>query len=275
MPACQGLPSRSCPHNKCDASVELCQGDLMLCHNCAHSRFPQLRDPNTTDIKQRIEVKANQPQVHVVGNNNDNAVTGQIDTGNFLDFMVYALQNSTSEHVRMAVTGHFTAGEIAEAKHALWSLCGGDVIGVDMPRRRESTTRPLAEANTHGIITPLGKLDEAEIIPNVMIDAYSLGKIPQWHPKELNQGSLADRMLRLENRVTGLQEVVDRHAAENIVTKEILDRDMSFASAVKRGQSRSPPPQSVSPPGTVEPIMILPLSMAQVMRIHLYLMKTM
>ena len=77
MPACQGLPSRSCP-----PSVELCQGDLMLCHNCAHSRFPQLRDPNTTDIKQRIEVKANQPQVHVVGNNNNNDATGQINTGN-------------------------------------------------------------------------------------------------------------------------------------------------------------------------------------------------
>ena len=82
-----------------------------------------------------------------------------------------------------------------------------------------------------------------------MIDAYSLGKIPRWHPEEVNQVSLADRMLRLENRVTGLQEVVERHAAENIVTKEILDLDMSFASAVKRGQSRSPPPQSVSPPG--------------------------
>ena len=82
MPACQGLPSRPCPLNKCDDSVELCQGDLMLCHNCAHSRFPQLRDPNTTDIKQRIEVKANQPQVHVVGNNNNNDATGQINTGN-------------------------------------------------------------------------------------------------------------------------------------------------------------------------------------------------
>ena len=48
---------------------------------------------------------------------------------------------------------------------------------------------------------------------------------------------LADRMLRLENQVTGLQEVVD------------MDRDMSFPVAVKRGQSRTPPPQSVSPPG--------------------------
>ena len=101
----------------------------------------------------------------------------------------------------------------------------------------------------HDIIMTLEKLDKAEFLPNVIINAYSLGKIPRWHPEELNQVSLADRMLRLENRVTGLQEVVNRHAAENIVTKEILDRDMSFASAVKRGQSRSPAPQSVSPPG--------------------------
>ena len=238
----------------------------MLCHNCAHSRFPQQRDQNTTDIKQRIKVKANQSQVHVVGSNNNNDTIGQNNTGNaYTDVnngdvclsderpcwtnLVYALQNSTSELVHMAVTGHFTAGEIADAKHALWSLCGGDVIGVYMPRRWESSNRPLAKENTHIIITALGKLDKAEILSNVMIDAYNLGKIPRWHPGELNQVSLADRMLRLENRVTGLQEVVDRHAAENIVTKEILDWDMSFASAVKRRQSRSPPPKSVSPPG--------------------------
>ena len=269
-----------------------CQG---LCHNCAHSRFPQLRDPNITGIKQRIEVKANLQQVHVVGNNNNNDATGQINTGNantdvnngdgcpsderpmlvqpVLAFMVYALQNSTSEHVRMAVTGHFTAAEIAEAKHAIWSLCGGDVIGVDMPRRRESTTRPLAEANTHDIITALGKLDKAEVLPNVMIDAYSLGKIPRWHSEELNQVSLADRMLRLENRVTGLQEVVDRHAAEISLRKSYWI-GICLLPALLREDRVAPHHHNLCH-HLVEPIMTLPLSMAQVMRIHLYLMKTM
>ena len=130
--------------------------------------------------------------------------------------------------------------DISEAKQELWRCYGGDVIGSDMPRRRESAARPLEEANTQDIKTALCKLDKARQLPNIMVDAFSLDKIPRWHPEEQNQICLADRMLRLENRVTRLQETMDNNMAENMVLKEKMDcmkeRDNTYADMVK-GQS--------------------------------------
>ena len=40
MPRCNGLPDGPCPNNKCDSSVNLSQGDLMLCKHCSNVRFP-------------------------------------------------------------------------------------------------------------------------------------------------------------------------------------------------------------------------------------------
>ena len=40
MPRCNGLPDVPCPHNKCDSSVNLSQGDLMLCKHCSNVRYP-------------------------------------------------------------------------------------------------------------------------------------------------------------------------------------------------------------------------------------------
>ena len=63
--------------------------------------------------------------------------------------------------MRTAITGHFSVADISEAKKELWRCCGGDVINSNMPRRRESTARPLEEANTQDIISALCKLDKA------------------------------------------------------------------------------------------------------------------
>ena len=38
MPKCDGLPSGPCPSGKCDATVKLGEGDLMLCADCDAER---------------------------------------------------------------------------------------------------------------------------------------------------------------------------------------------------------------------------------------------
>ena len=40
MPRCNGLPDGPCPHNKCDSSVNLIQGYLLLWKHCSNVRFP-------------------------------------------------------------------------------------------------------------------------------------------------------------------------------------------------------------------------------------------
>lgn len=161
-----------------------------------------------------------------------------------LTYMVFALQSATSDNVLKAVTGHFTVDEIIATKNALWAECGGDVIGVEAPRRRDSTARSLQDAHTLDISIALSKLDRADILPTVVIDAHSLGKIPLWHPEDLNMAPLADRMLRTENRLTMLQEMVDRNTAENLDLREKLDHATSYSSVTSGHEilHRSPPP---------------------------------
>ena len=70
---CKGLPRGPCPHNASGKYVKLCQGDLMLCHQCEQARFntnnadkqenadtdanndSQGSDPEETDLKQRVD----------------------------------------------------------------------------------------------------------------------------------------------------------------------------------------------------------------------------
>ena len=149
-----------------------------------------------------------------------------------LAYMAYALQSSTAEHVRTVITGHFTVADITEAKMTLWKQCGGEIIGVDMPRRRDSNARSIAEAHVQDMLMAMNKLDNADKLPLFMIDAYSLGKIPRWHPEEVNTVSLADRMLRTENKVAALQEAVDRNTAESLVRRDAHER-MTYANAAR------------------------------------------
>ena len=83
------------------------------------------------------------------------SVGRQSITQPLLAYMVYALQSATAEHVRMVMTGHFTVADITDAKQTLWSHCGGDVIGAEMPRRRDSRVRSIEEAHVHDIITAM------------------------------------------------------------------------------------------------------------------------
>ena len=66
--------------------------------------------------------------------------------------------------------------------------CDGDIIGEDVrppPGFQWSTEKRMLVA--------MNTLDNAHKLPIFMIDAYSLGKIPRWHRKEVNTVSLADR----------------------------------------------------------------------------------
>ena len=41
MPWCEGLPNGPCPESKCDGTVRLGEGDLMLCPSCDDVRHRQ------------------------------------------------------------------------------------------------------------------------------------------------------------------------------------------------------------------------------------------
>ena len=162
-----------------------------------------------------------------------------------LTYITYALQSATADNVSSAILRHCAAKDIADAKQTLWERCGGDVIGVQMPRRRETHARSIEEAHVYDIIVALQKLDDQDALPNFAVDFQSLGKIPRWHPEEINAASLAERMLVMEQRMYQLQQAVDRHAAENLVINEKMRQPAtSYAQAI--GTNISAPPLTTS-----------------------------
>ena len=50
MPRGVGPPNGPCSRSVCDSSVELTQGDLMLCRNCLYIHFPHLNNDDTRKI---------------------------------------------------------------------------------------------------------------------------------------------------------------------------------------------------------------------------------
>ena len=89
----------------------------------------------------------------------------------------YALQSANVGNVRSAVIEHCSANEIAKAKQELWLRCSGDIFGADMPRRRDTSARTIEEAHLQDILTALQKLENANQLPNFVVEACDLGKI--------------------------------------------------------------------------------------------------
>ena len=52
---CNDLPRGPCPHNASGKYVKLCQGDLMLCHQCEQARF----NTNNADKQENADTDAN------------------------------------------------------------------------------------------------------------------------------------------------------------------------------------------------------------------------
>lgn len=228
MPRCEGLPDQDCSINKNDNTVMFSQGDIWLCPKCKNIRFPSTgatmpEDTDQTLRKQGIEENSDPMRNHISVDSTPTDVLLEP----LLAYTVFSLQSATCEHVRRAVLGHFTNEQIVAAKDALWTKCDHQIIG-DKPRRRDSLSRPEKEAHLQDILTALGKLDKAAKVPAVAILAEDLHLIPRSHPEELNDISLADRLNRLEHKISCLSEVVDRTMSENIVIKERLDQRESL-----------------------------------------------
>ena len=83
-------------------------------------------------------------------------------------------------------------------------------------RRKDSVSRTEKEAHTFDIINATYKLDKANTMPTVLIDAYELHIIPRSHPEELNNISLVDRLNHMERKMSSMQEIIDRTVAENM-----------------------------------------------------------
>ena len=231
---CEGLPREPCPLNKCDSTVTFSIGDLWLCPHCNDIRHGLPRNTSKDDdydeithVKQLHSKSNTTPKSSNRKSNEKTAESnGKLIIEPLLSYALFSLQNGTVDNVCNAILGHFSNEAITDAKNSLWANSDNTVIG-EKPRRKDSVVRSEKKAHTMDILTALGKLDTADKLPTIAIDALSLGIIPRSHPEELNNISLVDRLNRLEAKVTALQVIVDGTVSENLLLKEKLEHKTS------------------------------------------------
>ena len=239
MPSCNGPPNGPCPFKAKGDQVHFNYAELDLCDHCEQKHreaFTEANNACNTSVKSaNLEErrKSCQDKVPEGPGISKSFGSSSVLLDPLLSYMVFSLQSGTVENVRQAVLGHFSNEDIARTKDSLWTHCGSGIIG-EKPRRKDSSTRSVAEAHVSDILTAWGKLDRADAIPLVAIDALALGVIPRSHPEELNNISLVDRLNRLEARMSSMQSNMDNVIAQNFNINDQLKDLSSYASCVKR-----------------------------------------
>ena len=176
-----------CPHNKRDESVQLCQGDLMLCPSCNEVRFGHVpRDipeqdrcnnrRSVTDVGSRHDIDENtegdtEPELSSMVI----SIMGiKVIINPLLAYVLFSMQAGTADNIRVAVTGHFPLNAIVEAKNLLWNACDPELIG-EKAKRKDSASRTESEAHVQDILHGLQKLDKNDKLPCVMINTMDIG----------------------------------------------------------------------------------------------------
>ena len=159
--------------------------------------------------------------------------------------LLFALQSGAAENARQAVIAHFPLNAVLDAKTTLGDACD-NVILEDKLKRKDYQTRTELEAHvqdiTKKLLIALHRLDRMDKLPVVLIDSRDLAVILRSHPEELNNNNmslawLVDRLNRLEARLSGVQEVLEKTVAENLYLRDKFDDFTSYAKVA----SRAPP----------------------------------
>ena len=139
-----------------------------------------------------------------------------------LAYTVYSMQSGTAEKITSVVRAHFTIDDVIIAKDKLWDAADQSIIG-PRKRRRDGTIKSEKHSHTEDVVTALYQLDAADKMPHITLSAMDLGCIPRSHPEELNEISMADRLNRMEERLSALTEVVDRTVGINMTLKDQMN----------------------------------------------------
>lgn len=139
-----------------------------------------------------------------------------------LAYILYSMQSGTAEKIKSIVRTHFAIDDIIIAKDKLWDAADQSIIG-PRKRRRDGTIKSEKHSHAEDVVTALYQLDAADNMPDITLNAMDLGCIPRSHPEELNEISMADRLNRMEERLSALTEVVDRTVGINLTLKDQMD----------------------------------------------------
>lgn len=158
-------------------------------------------------------------------------------------YIAFSMQKGTAEKIKSVVTAHFVIEDIIAAKEDLWRAGDTEIIG-ERKRRRDGSLKTEKYSHVDDIVSAIYLLDAADKMPDIVLSATDLGKIPRSHPEELNDISLADRLNTIEEQMTSLRQIVDGNVSSNhSLKRQILELQMkpsvSFANVAASNVTQS------------------------------------
>ena len=131
--------------------------------------------------------------------------------------------------IQAACREFYTLEELQSAKETLWEIGDSSVLP-PLKRRRDSPSRSEVDAVIADITEGLQKLDAANKIPNVAVDANGLHRMPRVRPAELCSVSLSEKVAKLEERLNDTQANLVNYA----LCTEVKNIDARLSDTEKR-----------------------------------------
>jgi len=176
MPRCEGRPDGPCPAKVNNASVVLCQGDLMLCKQCEEYRFPttvvsESKNLGKSTITQNTASAATVPAVISSPSSQGAAMTDECDINSssklmineLLYFLANKFDNMPRCDIRTTIIDFYQEEEILAAKMLLIkciSVLLPSAIS-DIPKKRIGEKK--LERSVDDILNIFSSVDENDI----------------------------------------------------------------------------------------------------------------
>lgn len=250
---CEGRPGLACPERRCDKTVHLSQGDLMLCMACERFRFPEIgvqrppapkkeavtvrNETNKTQQKATEERRSNEydtssMNLHsdshsgasATSSINDNKPTNAV-YNELLSYVNFFRDKSTAEMLRKVVLGFYLPAEIAQAKKILIESSHASLKECPLKAdRRSSSTRKAHDAELDDIIGIFDYMDGQALLNRMAFHSTALDRLPGLYgPEEINIAVIADRQIKIDARVALLtSSVADLSADNNVFTSQSI-----------------------------------------------------
>lgn len=228
MPACEGLPDRPCPQLKCDDTVVLGWGELMLCRGCDAERFRREKMANAKKQQQPVRTATKPPVTRSSSasapaggpsNSPDDAtanppggvnheVQEKIIINEVLSYISFYRNKATIESLRRIVLSSFTPIDISTAKKITVTRFQCHLLNSPLiSDRRGSAARPAHEAEIDDIIGIMELLDASNAISQVSFVAANLDILPKYGPEELNVAEVVERQVRVEQSIKEISTI--------------------------------------------------------------------
>lgn len=253
MPACEGRPDGPCPDKRCDRTVHLSQGDLLLCEACEKFRFPTIatkdRRPAVTNTSRKVtdsqSSKSNVENASVGAPSVDRgrnscadrskdpmlsdatasqfAASGlQMTINELLSYVAFYRNKSNVDDMRRTVLSFYTPNDISHSKKLLIGNFSSQLQDCQfVSERRNSATRAAHEAEIDDIVNIIDILDLHGVFDGHKFVACNLDNLPKFGPEELNIAAVVDRQVRVEASIKDISSKVHQLASTQITAESV------------------------------------------------------